>query len=99
MPAQRPLLISVVQYEEELQRGAISVFDVINIAHRLGAEGVELRRELWPNWQRELAQARQRIEELGLLVTYATHVTLFGDGAAPKEHTATLRQDIDAAAA
>lgn len=96
MNKERPILISVMQFEEQLNRGALTVFDVIETAQRLGADGVELRRELWPHWQQELASARQRLEELGLLVTYATFVTLFS---ADNSNQSTLRQDIDAAAA
>jgi sugar phosphate isomerase/epimerase len=100
MTTNRPLLISVMQFEEELKSGAQTIFAVIDTAHRLGLDGVELRRELWPNWRSELAQARQRIKELGLLVTYATFATLFGDDdTSPADHAAILRQDIDAAAA
>jgi sugar phosphate isomerase/epimerase len=85
-----------MQFEEELQQGAVSIFDVIETAHRVGANGVELRRELWPRWRDELQQARRHIEQLGLLVTYATHITLFG---AEAGYAAQLRTDIDAAAA
>ncbi|MEZ4707116.1 MAG: sugar phosphate isomerase/epimerase family protein [Caldilineaceae bacterium] len=92
----RPVFISVMQYEDRLKSGAATVFDVIETAHRLGADGVELRRETWPNWQAELPAARARIEELGLLVAYATHVTLFPSAADGQQ---TLLQDIDAAAA
>ncbi|HMN29107.1 MAG TPA: TIM barrel protein [Caldilineaceae bacterium] len=100
MTTHRPLLLSVMQFEDELKSGARTVFAVIDTAHRLGLDGVELRRELWPNWRNELAQARQRIEELGLIVTYATFATLFAGGeSTPADHTAVLRQDIDAAAA
>jgi len=94
MAANRPILISVMQYEDQLKRGACTVFDVIKTAQRLGADGVELRRETWANWEIELAAARAQIEALGLLVTYATHVTLFS---ADPSGQAVLRQDIDAA--
>ncbi|MEM7131457.1 MAG: sugar phosphate isomerase/epimerase family protein [Chloroflexota bacterium] len=90
----RPLLISVAQYEDELKSDECTVFDVIETAHRLGADGVELRRETWINWQGELEKARARGQELGLLVTYATHVTLFSEDEAGQE---VLRGDIDAA--
>ncbi|MEZ4633922.1 MAG: sugar phosphate isomerase/epimerase family protein [Caldilineaceae bacterium] len=93
---QRPLLISVMQFEDDLKSGKRTVFDVIEAARRLGADGVELRRETWPAWEEELPAARQRIEDLGLQVTYATHATLFSDDA---EGLQTLREDIDAAAA
>lgn len=94
MAAKRPILISVMQYEDQLKRGDCTVFAVIETAKRLGAAGVELRRETWPNWQAELTQARAHIEALGLLVTYATHVTLFSAEPSGQE---ILRQDIDAA--
>jgi len=82
-----------MQFEDALKSGALDVFGVIDIASQTGVDGVELRRELWPTWQTELAAARQRGEEKGLLITYATFATLFGSDAA------TLRGDIDAAAA
>lgn len=94
MAAKRPILISVMQYEDQLKRGDCTVFAVIETAKRLGADGVELRRETWANWQAELDPARERIEALGLLVTYATHVTLFS---AEPSGQAVLHQDIDAA--
>ncbi len=92
----RPILISVMQFEDALKAGDQTVFNVIDIAHRLGADGVELRRETWPNWQNELAAAREKAETLGLLVAYATHVTLFSTDAQGQQ---VLRQDIDAASA
>jgi len=85
-----------MQFEDALKSGAQTVFDVIEIAHRLGADGVELRRETWANWQDELLPAREKAEALGLQVTYATHVTLFSDD---ETGQAQLRQDIDAASA
>jgi len=88
----RPVLISVMQFEDALKSGAMTVFDVIDVAGRTGADGVELRRELWTGWESELSEARRRAGEKRLLITYATHATLFsGD-------PATLRADIDAAA-
>jgi sugar phosphate isomerase/epimerase len=91
---QRPILISVMQFEDALKAGTQTVFDVIDMAQRLGADGVELRRETWPRLDEELVEARHRIEEAGLLVTYATHATLFNDEAGPLQ---TLREDIDTA--
>ncbi len=96
MSKQRPVLISVMQFEDALTQGSMTIFDLIDTALRLGVDGVELRRELWPGWQDQLAAARQRIEEAGLLVTYATFVTLFSENNADQT---TLRQDIDATAA
>ena len=82
-----------MQFEDALKSGALTVFDVIDVASQTGADGVELRRELWPGWQSELNAARRRGEEKGLLITYATFATLFDTD------TATQRGDIDAAAA
>lgn len=96
MTLERPILISVVQFAEELSSGRFTIFDLIKTAQHLGVDGVELRREAWPNWQAELEEARQQIEQRGLLVTYATFATLFN---AEESGQATLRQDIDAAAA
>ena len=92
----RPLLISVAQYLDELEVGTVSIFDIIEIAHRLGADGVELRREVWPEQDQELEAARVRIEALGLIVTYATFSTLFNADPAGEE---ILRKDIDTASA
>lgn len=93
MSAERPVLVSVMQFEDALKSGAMTVFDVIDVAGRTGADGVELRRELWTGWESELSEARRRAGEKRLLITYATHATLFSSDAA------TLRGDIDAAAA
>ena len=90
----RPILISVAQYMAELESGTMTVFDVIDAAHRLGADGVELRREVWANCENEIKAARAHIEELGLIVTFATHSTLFNADDAGHERT---RQDIDLA--
>ncbi|MDE0140134.1 MAG: sugar phosphate isomerase/epimerase [Caldilineaceae bacterium] len=90
----RPILISAMQFEEELKSGECSVWEFIDIAHQTGADGVELRRETWPRLEAELAEASRRIAAAGLLVTYATQATLFDSPAA----SAQLRQDIDTAA-
>lgn len=92
MAGNRSVLISVMQFEDALKSGALTVFDVIERAEGLGVDGVELRRELWPNWQPELVEARRQADAAGLLIAYATHATLFSTDAA------TLRGDIDAAA-
>ena len=92
-PSNRPILISAMQFEDELKSGQRSVWEVIDIALQTGADGVELRRETWPRLHDELAEAARRIADAGLLVTYATQATLFGDAAISLQ----LRQDIDAA--
>ena len=84
-----------MQFEDELKSGERSVWEVIDIARRVGADGVELRRETWPRLDAELPQTARRIADAGLLVTYATQATLF-DGS--NQGQRQLRQDIEAAA-
>ena len=96
MDAPRPVLISVVQYQDELTAGTLGVLDVIQAAARLGADGVELRREYWQEQGRELSASRDLARELGLLVTYATMATLFNTDA---DGARVLRRDIDDARA
>lgn len=96
MTNNRPVLISVMQFEDALTSGERSVFELIDIARQVGADGLELRRETWPGIGEELADAAQKIADAGLLVTYATHATLFDRSADGQQQ---LRQDIDAAAA
>ncbi len=93
-PAHRPILISAMQLEDELKSGESTVWDLIDIARRTGADGLELRRETWPRLDAELTEAARRIAGAGLLVTYATQATLFGNA----ESSLQLRQDIDTAA-
>ena len=90
----RPILISAMQFEEELKSGECSVWEFIDIARQTGADGVELRRETWPRLDAELTEVARRIDDAGLLVTYATQATLFDNA----ESTLQLRQDIDTAA-
>ncbi|MEM7029418.1 MAG: sugar phosphate isomerase/epimerase family protein [Chloroflexota bacterium] len=92
----RPILISVAQYIDELEAGTVTIFDLIEKASQLGVAGLELRREMWPNRESELTVAREKIESLNLTVTYATQATLFNQNI---EGDTTLRQDIDTAAA
>ena len=65
MTANRPVLISVMQFEDALKSGAMTIFDVIETAAQVGVEGVELRRELWNGWQSELAEARRQADAAG----------------------------------
>jgi len=92
----RPVLVSAMQFEDELKSGERSVWELIDIAARAGADGLELRRETWPRLEAELAPAARRIADTGLHVTYATQATLFDDSAQGQRQ---LRQDIDAASA
>jgi len=88
----RPVLISVMQYEDDLDRGVLAVGDVITAAARFGAAGIEIRPQYWRDRARELPAARDEIARHGLLVTYATTTTLFSTD---PEDAARLRQEID----
>ncbi len=82
MTGERPVLISVVQFQPQLESGAFSIMDVVDKAVEHGVDGVELRREVWPAYRTEVPAVRQRIEDAGLIVTYATFSTLFNQDAA-----------------
>jgi sugar phosphate isomerase/epimerase len=88
----RPVLISVMQYEDELQAGSVATRDVIAAAARLGADGIEIRPEFWRDKASELPEARDLIAGHGLLVTNATRNTLFSD---EPDGAARLREDVD----
>lgn len=96
MTPERPLLISVVQYQSQLEAGTMTIADMVNKAHEFGVDGVELRREVWPAYKSEIASVRRQIEELGLLVTFATFSTLFNEDEAAHQ---LLLEDIETAAA
>ncbi len=96
MDRQRPILISVVQYHDDLTVGRMEIVDIIEKAEGHGVDGVELRPEYWRDKGRELWAARALVEGRDLLVTYATRATFFspdGDGGR------ALRDDIDDARA
>ena len=74
----RPLLISVVQYQSELKNKTLTLADVIERAASLGADGIELR----PGYglgegAAETTSLRVLLEKRGLIATYATFSTLF----------------------
>ncbi|MCC6455554.1 MAG: sugar phosphate isomerase/epimerase [Caldilineaceae bacterium] len=96
MTPERPILISVVQYQSQLESGTMSIADMVKKAHEFGVDGVELRRELWPAYKSELATVRKQIDELGLLVTFATFSTIFNEDEAAHQ---LLLEDIETAAA
>jgi len=77
MNANRPILISVIQYQDELKAGTLTVLDLIDKLDGLGVDGIELRRELWTTYTSELSAARKYLEAAHKLVTYATFSTLF----------------------
>ncbi|MGI8854387.1 MAG: sugar phosphate isomerase/epimerase family protein [Thermomicrobiales bacterium] len=93
MAGERPVLISVIQYQESVVAGTTRIVNLFDTAHRLGADGVELRPQFLKEKASELPAARERAADHGLLVTYATMGTLYGTDAS------VLRQDIDDARA
>jgi sugar phosphate isomerase/epimerase len=96
MSTERPILISVIQYLPQLESGALKISEFVNKGHELGVDGIELRREAWPAYKTELPAIRKQIEDLGLLVTYATFSTLFAEDEAAHQ---LLLEDIRTAAA
>jgi sugar phosphate isomerase/epimerase len=90
--SRRPVLVSVMQFEDELNSGAITIGDVITATARLGADGLEIRPQYWREKDRELPAARDAIAGHNLIVTYATTITLFS---ADPADWSRLRQDID----
>jgi sugar phosphate isomerase/epimerase len=92
MSQNRPVLISVIQYQEQLTAGTAGATDIVEAAHRLGADGAEFRPQFWRDTGHELPATRERAAQHGLLLTYATMGTLFSaePGAAD-----ALRQDVD----
>jgi sugar phosphate isomerase/epimerase len=96
MSGQRPVLVSVVQFQEGFDAGTVSVAEMLTAAKRHGADGFEIRPEFWRDKARELPAARAQAARDGLLLTYATHnrFPLFDPNATP-----VLRQDIDDARA
>ncbi len=92
----RPILLSVVQYETELQNGAMTPADVIEKAVALGLDGIELRPGPWASDANQIAELRAQIEAHGLIVTYATMSTLFTPD---KESLQAFARDVDVASA
>jgi sugar phosphate isomerase/epimerase len=96
MASFQPVVISTVQYHDPLTAQQMTQAEVITIARELGADGVELRADYWQDKERELPAARDLVQQLGLVVTYATAATLFGpDG----DEQQRRRQHVDDAAA
>ena len=59
MKTQRPILISVIQYISELESGTLSVPDLVARLPDLHVDGIELRRESWANYAKELPAVRE----------------------------------------
>ncbi len=96
MKTKRPILMCVVQYQDELKAGTLSILDLVDKLDSLGVDGIELRRELWPHYADELTTVRDRIAGADKLVTYATFSTLFSADAMAHR---LLLHDLDTAKA
>jgi sugar phosphate isomerase/epimerase len=91
----RPIVMSIVQYTDAIESKKMTVMELVEKAGELGVDGVELRRELWGDeMNEELPAIKQRINALGLQVTFATHSVLFCEG----EDYDLLLADVDTAA-
>ncbi len=93
---ERPILISVVQFQPALEAGSMSIADMVAKAKAHGVDGVEVRREVWPAYKTEVAAIREQVEAAGLLVTFATFSTLFNEDEAAHQQ---LLEDIEIAQA
>ncbi len=92
---ERPIIASIVQYTDAIETGEMTVMQLLQKAADLGLDGIELRRELWGEKMKvELPVVRDRADELGLLVTFATHSVLFCEG----DDRDMLLADVDTAA-
>lgn len=92
--ARRPILISTVQYQDELAAGVLRVPDLLDKAQRFGVDGVELRPSGQIASPDALAETRRQSIARDLLVTYATFSTLL----APDENAyERLAADIEIA--
>lgn len=94
MPASRPVLLSVVQYQDLLKSGRLSTAEVVARAAATGAQGLELRRDVWPAYRSEVDEIRRLLDERRLIRTWATYVTLF---AADEAGQRQLIEDIETA--
>ena len=94
--ANRPLLLNIVQFTDDLEAGRLKVIDLLDRADELGFDGIELRREDWAGHEEEIPAVRRRADDLGSVVTYATFSELLIP--ARVEGHDQLRGDVDDAA-
>jgi sugar phosphate isomerase/epimerase len=92
MKSANPVLISTMQFDEAISAGSMTQRDVLDVARRVGADGVEVRDSYWNDREAEIHDIRRIGDERGLVVTYATVTTLF---AADDTGENQLRHDID----
>lgn len=90
----RKVLMNVVQYQAEIEAGDMENIQLLDIAQELGLDGVELRREVWPNYPIGLKEIRAYAQTLGQTVVLAVFTRLIGE-----EDENKIYQDIEDAAA
>lgn len=88
----RDLLISGVQFDQQLRSGAMSVLELAPIAARLGIDGVEYREVYWHDKARELPALRDQLAQTGTKAAYATYTTLYNRD---PEKQKQLMQDLE----
>ncbi|MBX3066894.1 MAG: sugar phosphate isomerase/epimerase [Anaerolineae bacterium] len=96
MTSHRPIVISIIQYQDDIAAGRMTVFDLINRLPGFGVAGIELRRETWQNYQSELPAVRDLLKQMGMIVTYGSFSTLFSS---TDESRRLLRHDLETAQA
>ncbi len=92
----RRVIISILQYQDEIAAGSLTVFDLISKVISFGVDGIELRREPWKNYQAEVAPVREQLGAHGKFAVYATFSTLFSPDDNGRK---LLMHDIDTARA
>ena len=94
MPKSRTVIMSAQQYDAELKNGSATWTEILDVAQRAGVAGIEFREVYWRDKTAEISAMRAELAQRGLIGTYATFETLFGDNA-----SARVREAVDDAAA
>jgi sugar phosphate isomerase/epimerase len=72
------LIINTLVYEKEVQAGTKQL-DLVDRIAKLGADGIELRREYFKNVDQEINEIAPAIKKAGLIVNYSVPDTIFDD--------------------
>ena len=95
MQPNRPVLLCIIQFQDQIEANEMSVQDAIEQAALYNVQGIELRREVWPHYAEEIEVTARLLQERGFVGTYATFSRLF---AADEVAQALLIHDIETAA-
>jgi sugar phosphate isomerase/epimerase len=88
----RTILISAVQFDEQLKAGSKTVLDLAPLAASLGVQGVEYRDVYWKDKASELPAAKRQLVQLKLRAVYATMTPLYHRDRTQQEQ---LLQDLE----